>query len=591
MDLHLENLVRLHKEAKFKELEKKSKQIIKKNNFKINNENYKIHLFYGISLFKNNKVFQSVEIFKKLLDFKEDFEVNFHLGNIYLFTSDLKLSRKYFDKCIKENPNFTDSYIQWLKTFCSDYFETFKKKADYLLEKFPTNLRLLFEVGNIYFDMNEFFIAENIYKKILLDPKHEKNVLVLLRLAACKEISLDIEESIRINENILKLEPELLDAKLNLSNLYRSINEKEKASEILKEIISKHPYNFEARRQFSIIHKFEDKNDPNLIFLEKLEKKPFFKNLDEKNKVLYHFTSAKAFEDINDYKNSSAHLKKGNQLRRKNIFYNEKATFQQFDEIKNFINKDIVEQYKSGGESAKPIFIIGMPRSGTTLVEQIISSHSQVFGAGELFYFQRLIKRYFPEAEPKKFVESLKKDLPLYSSIIHDEYLKSLNHFKLDEMKQYITDKNPFNFILVGLIKIIFPKSKIIYCKRNPQDNCLSIYKNYFPMSGIGFAYDENELTRYYHKHLELMHHYISVFENQIYTIQYEDLIYNNKIEVEKLLNYLGLSWENACLEFYKNKNIVKTLSTSQVRSKISSGSINSWKKFENFLPILFKNL
>lgn len=109
-------------------------------------------------------------------------------------------------------------------------------------------------------------------------------------------------------------------------------------------------------------------------------------------------------------------------------------------------------------------------------------------------------------------------------------------------------------------------------------------------MAGIGFAYDENELNRYYLKHRELMDYFISVFGSEIYTVEYEKLINNNKFEVEKLLNFVGLPWEDSCLEFYKNKNAVKTLSTTQVRSKITNQSIDSWKKYENFLPLLFKN-
>lgn len=590
MTFHIENLNRLYTEKKFQELQKQSYSLIKKNFLKINDDNYKIYLFYGLSLFKNNHLKEAIEVFEKLSIFKENFEVNFHLGNCFLSNSNFKKSREYFEKCIKENPKFIDSYIQWLKTFRSDHFDIFNNKVNDLLEKHPSNLKLLFEIGNIYFEMNEFFYAENIYNKILSNKKNEKNVLVLLRLAACKDTSLHTEEAIKINKDILKLEPDLLDSKMNLANLYRSINQKDKALKILEEITNQYPYNLEARRQFSIIHKFKEDQDTHFVFFKNLEKKPFFKNLDEYSKTLYYFSLSKAYEDIGDYKLSAINLKKGNRIRRKNIFYNEKVIFEQFDEIKNFTSKEKIFNFRNHNSSDKPIFIVGMPRSGTTLVEQIISSHSQVFGAGELFYFQRLVKRYFPEAEPKKFIDSLNKSLNNYSKIMHDEYLNSIERLNLDKKNKFVTDKNPFNFIFISLIKIVFPKSKIIYCKRNQKDNCLSIFKNFFPMAGIGFAYDENELNRYYLKHCELMDYFISVFGSEIYTVEYEKLINNNKFEVEKLLNFVGLPWEDSCLEFYKNKNAVKTLSTTQVRSKITNQSIDSWKKYENFLPLLFKN-
>ena len=588
MDFHLENFIRLYKESKFKELEEQTSLIIKKNYPEITENSYKYYLFHGLSLFKNQKKKQSINLFEKLINFKEDFEVNFHLGNSHLSLSEFKIARKYFEKCINENPKFIESYIQWLNTFRSDHFDLFQEKVNFLVKKFEKNSRLLFEIANIYYDMNEFLLAEKIYEQLLEDDRNQNNVLILLRLAACKEIKLDISKAIEINKKILSIEPELVDAQLNLSNLYRSINEKNESVILLNKVIEKNPYNFEARRQFSVIHKYKDSKEKELIFLKNLEKKTFFSEIDNKNKALYHFTLTKAYEDLKQYNLSAYHLVKGNELRRKEINYNQDLTFKQFDEIKKFTSIESIEKYKSSSSISKPVFIVGMPRSGTTLVEQIISSHSQVFGAGELFFFQRLIKRYFPESDPVKFVNNLVNDLPVYRDRIGQEYLKSIESLKVDKNINFITDKNPFNFIFISLIKIIFPKVKIIYCKRDFRDNGLSIFKNYFPMSGIGFAYHIDELRNYYAKHEDLMQHYIKVIGKDIYTIQYEDLINENKNQVEKLLDFLNLPWDNSCLEFYKNKNVVKTLSTTQVRSKISNQSINSWKNFEKFLPSLF---
>jgi hypothetical protein len=225
-----------------------------------------------------------------------------------------------------------------------------------------------------------------------------------------------------------------------------------------------------------------------------------------------------------------------------------------------------------------------MPRSGTTLIEQIISSHPDVVSGGELFYLQKYIKKYFPDKEPNLFKSSVLEKLEDFGPRIAENYNEEI--LKISKNK-LVTDKLPFNFIFIGLIKSIFKDVKIIHCKRSPMETCFSIYKNYFPFDELGFAYDQNELGEYYNLYSDLMLHWKNLYKNEIYEIEYENLINNNETEIKNLIDYCDLEWNEKCLNFYQNKNVVKTLSTNQVRQPIYNTSLNSWKKYEKYLEPL----
>jgi len=161
----------------------------------------------------------------------------------------------------------------------------------------------------------------------------------------------------------------------------------------------------------------------------------------------------------------------------------------------------------------------------------------------------------------------------------------------IDGKSKFITDKLPLNFQLIGLIFSCIPNAKIIHCTRNPNDNCLSIYKNYFWQEVMPWSYNQVELNSYYNLYKDLMIYYNSVFKFKIFNINYESLISSPENNIKELIDYCGLNWEENCLQFYRNKNVVKTASVAQVRSKLYASSVDSWKKYQDFLPDLFFNL
>ena len=255
-----------------------------------------------------------------------------------------------------------------------------------------------------------------------------------------------------------------------------------------------------------------------------------------------------------------------------------------FEVIKE-IFKDISFKYKGKNEIDNPIFILGMPRSGTSLVEQIISSHSEVFGAGELPILSNIIKENFiiQNVLSKDNLEKVVNDQQKIITL-SNKYKNFINNFDIKE--KFITDKAPLNFRWIGFIKILFPNSKIIHCTRDPQNNCLSMYKNLFE-GGLNFTYDQSDLVKYYKAYQDLMNFWKSLFKDSIYEIQYENLINNNSSEIKNIIKYCNLKWEENCLSFYKNTTPIKTMSTAQARKPIYKTSIKAFDKFKDYFTYL----
>ena len=175
-----------------------------------------------------------------------------------------------------------------------------------------------------------------------------------------------------------------------------------------------------------------------------------------------------------------------------------------------------------------------------------------------------------------------------FTTQLRNDYYNYLDRF--DTNKDFITDKAPLNFRWIGLIKILFPNSKIIHCTRNPKDNCFSLYKNFFE-GGLNFSYNQKELVTYYKLYLNLMNFWRDFFPESIYEVKYEKIIENPQQKIKEMLDFCGLPWEDDCLHFHKNKTPIKTMSTAQARQPIYKSSISSYKKFSSFLEDLINNI
>lgn len=233
----------------------------------------------------------------------------------------------------------------------------------------------------------------------------------------------------------------------------------------------------------------------------------------------------------------------------------------------------------------QPVFIVGMLRSGTSLVEQIIASHHAVHGAGELTTLADIIEPILNDHLTKdKYKLSEKTFLS-----IRQQYLEALSRFNVPE--DVITDKMPLNCQYIGFILSAFPEAKIVHIKRDARATCWSIYKYYFSSVGNGWAYNLDDLAGFYGIYSNIMDFWHQTFPDKIYDLCYEDLTTNQEEETRKLLEYCELDWDENCLNFHNSKRAVKTASALQVRQKMYQGSSEAWKKHEEYLQPLIKAL
>jgi hypothetical protein len=242
--------------------------------------------------------------------------------------------------------------------------------------------------------------------------------------------------------------------------------------------------------------------------------------------------------------------------------------------------KDVTQNVTGEPIIHTPIFIIGMPRSGTTLVEQIISSHSQVVGAGELEF----VSRY-----GTKLVTGISATTVEAVSVFREQYLAEL--VKNAEGQAFITDKMPLNFRYIALICAAFPEAKIIHVQRNAKATCWSNFTNYFSANSLGYSYSLSDTVRYYGLYKDLMRFWSQSYCDRIYNLDYDKLVEDQKAETQNLIRYLELNWEDACLAPEKNMRSVRTASQQQVRKKVYKGSSEAWRRFEPFLDGIFDGL
>jgi len=312
--------------------------------------------------------------------------------------------------------------------------------------------------------------------------------------------------------------------------------------------------------------------------------------LDDNQKIDIKFALGKSYDDLKDYEKAYNFISEAKKLRFKKLGSN---LLKEETNIKNLIKifKEInLDQSHKDIPGQKIIFICGMPRSGTTLVEQIIASHNKVYGAGELIYLQQTIRKNFEE-NSKLNINKILESVNSKTNLVYKDYLKNFDLYNLNNA-EFITDKAPQNFTMIGFIKLFFPNCKIIHCVRNPKDVCLSLFKNSFASSSMAWSNNENDIPRYFNLYNEIMNFWKNKIPNFIYDAQYEKIIEDKENEIKKILNFCDLDLDEKCFNHHKNsKTPIKTVSISQARQPIYSSSVNLSSKYDLFLNKMFNQL
>jgi len=394
----------------------------------------------------------------------------------------------------------------------------------------------------------------------------------------------DHQTALAALDEAIKLEPEHADFYSFRGVVYKALGRLEEAKTEILKALSLNPKLYSAYSNLNDLETFT--SDSALIE----QMKALLDSADDPAAEKYiplYFALGKAHDDGGEHATALEYFSAGAKLKRALLSYDEAATFRFFDEIKAaFPAKVFTDRPFAGLSSAKPVFIVGMPRSGSTLVEQILSSHPDVFGAGEVKMFHRslaLLRDRFP-AIPK---------FPAMMSALSGPHFSEIGQTYLDEMTRFapdakrVTDKLLSNYYFVGLINLIFPNAKIIHTVRNPVDTCLSAYTKLFK-DEMSHSYDLGELGRYYLHYQDLMAHWQSVLPpGVILPMVYEDVIADLEGSARALVSHLGLEWNDACLDFHKSTRPVKTASVVQVRRPVYKTSVERWRKYGDGLAPL----
>ena len=339
-------------------------------------------------------------------------------------------------------------------------------------------------------------------------------------------------------------------------------------------------YNLTALKHFT-------PGDPLARAMRKLSRDMALRDWEEQ--TLLHFALAKTFADNGDYKRSFRHLVDGNALKRKHILYDESAVLAANDGLRAaFTSKLMGESQGVGESSAVPVFVIGMPRSGTSLVEQLLSSHPKIFGAGEIpEFFNAAVEVGGGHLEALHLCE---KNSELLGDQLHQIGASYMARIRPKApAADRIVNKMPDNFRLVGLIHLALPNARVIHVRRDPVDTCLSCFSTLFVGENVPFTYDLAELGRYYRSYDALMAHWNEVLPpNVMLDVQYEELVADVEGQARRMIAHCGLEWDPRCLNFHETERPVRTASAVQVRQPIYKSSVGRWRKYEAFLGPLF---
>ncbi|MFQ5764085.1 MAG: sulfotransferase, partial [Rhodospirillales bacterium] len=390
----------------------------------------------------------------------------------------------------------------------------------------------------------------------------------------------------------LAADPDNVPVLGNLAILKAETGERDEAVALHRRVLALDPGDAETYHDLSVLKTFAA-GDPDIGAMEALRARP---SLPDEKAMFLDFALAKALDDTGDFERAFAHMASANRLKRTMLPYDAARDEALVERIVEVFDQTFFEgRDGEGAADGTPIFIVGMPRSGTTLVEQVLASHSQVFGAGELNHFRDAVMG-FGDLGPglkglgggRGFPEGARDLGPSDVRRLGEAYVQRLCREAPGAAR--VTDKMPRNFFFLGLIHLTLPGAAIVHCVRDPMATCLSCYQIHFP-GGQEFAYDLADLGRYYRLYARLIDHWRRVLPGRILDVRYEDLVAGPEAGIRALLDFCGLGWEEACLRFHEAERQVRTASAQQVRRPIYRTAVERWRRYEKHLGPLIEAL
>jgi tetratricopeptide (TPR) repeat protein len=431
-------------------------------------------------------------------------------------------------------------------------------------------------IGNIWQDLDQFDNAAASYRQaISIRPNYADSYVNLAKVQKKMGRLADAADSCLC---ALQMEPDLVSALIFLANIEADQGRFLQAQSVLERAVSIKPDSVEAWSAMPYLRKMTHSDRAWLDNAELL----LSRRLPAREEVLLRFAMGKFFDDLGKFECAFDHYQRANELGKTYaVDYDRDKQRQAFELLARTYDRTWISRIQeSASRSARPVFIVGMPRSGTSLAEQILAAHPAVFGAGELSFWSAASNVLLSSAQHG----------PLDAAKVHacaEAYLRQLDGFSATADR--IVDKMPGNFMFLGLIHAVFPNARIIHMQRDPVDTCLSIYFQRFEIAH-SYANDLENLVQSYEEYRHAMAHWRAVLPpGTILDVPYEALVDDQAGWTRAMLEFIGLPWDERCLEFHSNSRIVSTASNWQVRQKINKSSVARWRNYEPFIGSLLK--
>lgn len=583
IDKMLENAIKSHKKGKIKKAKSLYKKVIAFNPHHPDALN-----LLGVISIQEERYDEAVLLINKALKYGRPNPGYYNnLGAAYKNLGRFEEALLAFKEVLQFNPrdgkafNNIGNILNKLEKF-AEAIKYFKKA----LELNPNKAELYNNIGVSYKGLELYEKAIKNYKKAL-EIKPDFHEAYNNIGSALLEIGM-LEEAVVYFRKAIELKPDYVKAYENCGLALKEQGKFEDAIILFQKIIELNPGNIKALSRIVDIRKYETVDHEDI---RKLQEALNRSNLDEEEAITLHFSLGKVYDDCGLYEKAFNHYRIGNRTKYKKSEFDTSSFAENTKKIiHNFNNGFFKRKRIFGSQSELPVFVVGMPRSGTTLVEQIIANHPLASAQGELEKISHIAmnlvnnqkqKISYPEGVNNLDIETIKN--------VAKEYLNRLKRYIGSDIVR-ITDKMPYNFLHLGFIYLLFPKAHIIHCKRNPLDTCLSNYFQNFTY-GNHHSFELNDLGFYYQQYELLMDHWRKVLPMRMLEIQYEDLVTNPENKSKEIISFLGLEWDDQCLSFYKAPRRVKTASIWQVRQPIHSKSVGRWEKYGKFLEELKENL
>jgi len=575
----------------------------------------------GAILLKQRKINEAEKTLKRTIDLAPTFaKPHEDLGELYLSENKSEKAAKYFEKSARLDPGQVSALFGLAKAQLQmDKRGEAEDTCDAILEKEPDNieaLRLLAQIALVdkryliaegllrkiaksapeqsaaYHDLGRFLVdrsrlseATNLFRKAIeINPSNYSNHLALGNTLSILGLTV---EALAAFEKCLELEPREPSALLGRGHLLRIQGRRDEAIASYEKCAEPQPEFGAAFWCLASLkgHRFSDED------VSEMRHRIEAGNLDADSEINFRFALARAYENLGDFEAAWRQYQQGNKQKRARVQYDPVDVETKHDKLIEVFTAGLLQEKISRETvSPTPIFILGVPRSGSTLIEQILASHSMVEGAGELPQIVMM----------SAALGKNRSDDPAYPELLRQMNRKELASLGKTYMEQtaphrhedlpYFTDKMPANFSHAGFIQLILPNAKIIDARRNPLDTCVGNYRQLFAQ-GKKQSYDLQELGEYYLQYRRMMDHWDEVMPDRILQVQYEDVVSDLESQVRRILEHCGLPWEDSCLKFFESDRAVNTASAEQVREPIYKDAVGYWKHYESHLGELLEVL